>query len=102
MNTNGDDLLHFFDHSIDLLCIADFDGYFKRLNPAWEKTLGYSAAELMARPYVEFLHADDVARTLEEAEKIHEGSDAFRFENRYRCKDGSYRWLRWQATPDTE
>ena len=96
------ELRHFFDASLDMLCIAGFDGYYKRLNPAWERTLGYTVEELMARRYVDFVHPDDVIATLREAERLNHGANSISFENRYRCKDGSYRWLMWRATPDAE
>ncbi len=92
----------FFTLSIDMLCIAGFDGYFKRLNPAWERVLGYTVEELTARPFVDFVHPDDRAATRAETEKITKGGSAISFENRYRAKDGSYRWLMWNATPHEE
>jgi PAS domain S-box-containing protein len=90
----------FFDVSIDLLCFLDFGGYFKRLNPAWERTLGFTREELQSKPFIEFVHPDDRARTLEQNRKVRAGGQALGFDNRYLCKDGSYRWLRWNAAPD--
>jgi PAS domain S-box-containing protein len=92
----------FFDLSIDLLTIAHFSGYFKRLNPAWERTLGFSRQELQSTPMFDFVHPDDKARTLEQNRKVRTGGQALGFENRYRCKDGSYRWLLWNSTADLE
>lgn len=91
----------FFDLSIDMLCFLDFSGYFTRLNPAWERTLGFSRAELMSKPFIEFVHPDDRERTLDQNKMVRGGGQALQFENRYLCKDGSYRWLMWNAAPDT-
>lgn len=89
----------FFEIAIDMLCLLDFNGYFKRLNPAWERTLGFSLEELMSRPFIEFVHPDDRERTLRQNAAVRAGGQALAFENRYLCKDGSFRWLLWNATP---
>jgi len=89
----------FFAISSGLLSVAGFDGYFKMLNPAWEKVLGYSIDELCARPYIELVHPDDREKSNDEALELCGGQTVFRFRNRYRRKDGSYRWLSWIATP---
>ena len=91
----------FFDLSIDMLCVLDFSGYFKRLNPAWETTLGFSREELMSKPFIEFVHPDDRDRTLGQNRDVRGGGQARSFENRYVCKDGSYKWLLWNAAPDS-
>ena len=90
----------FFDVAIDMLCLLGFDGHFRRLNPAWESTLGFTREELMSRPFLEFVHPDDRDRTLKQNAAVRAGGQALSFENRYLCKDGSYRWLRWNAAPD--
>jgi PAS domain S-box-containing protein len=90
----------FFDVAIDMLCLLGFDGYFRRLNPAWEKTLGFTREELMSRPFLEFVHPDDRERTLRQNAAVRGGGQALSFENRYLCKDGTFRWLRWNAAPD--
>lgn len=90
----------FFSLSIDMLCVLGFDGYFRRLNPAWERVLGYSTQELRSRKFIEFVHPDDRARTLGQNTDVRGGGQALSFENRYLCKDGSFRWLLWNATAD--
>ncbi|UXI70462.1 response regulator [Tahibacter amnicola] len=97
-----EELNRFFDLSIDMLCIASNEGYFLRVNPAWERGLGYTAGELMSRPYIEFVHPEDVEATRRESERLSKGLESLGFENRYRCKDGSYKWLLWQATPSPD
>jgi PAS domain S-box-containing protein len=89
----------FFMLSIDMLCIAGYDGYFKRLNPAWERVLGYSVDELTSSPFLEFVHPDDRAATIAEMQGLITGHSTISFENRYRAKNGIYRWMLWNATP---
>jgi PAS domain S-box-containing protein len=89
----------FFETSIDMLCALDFNMHFRRLSPAWERTLGFTREELLSRPFIEFVHPDDRERTLNQNAQVRSGGRALSFENRYMCKDGSYRWLRWNAAP---
>ena len=90
----------FFDLSIDMLCVLHFSGYFRRLNGAWESTLGFTRDELMSRHFIEFVHPDDRERTLAQNRDVRAGGQARLFENRYLCKDGSYRWLLWNSIRD--
>jgi PAS domain S-box-containing protein len=89
----------FFETSIDMLCCLDFNMHFRRLSPAWERTLGFTREELMSRPFMEFVHPDDRERTLKQNADVRSGGQALSFENRYLCKDGTYRWFRWNAAP---
>ncbi len=91
------ELDQFFNVSLDLLCIANTDGYFLRLNPVWERTLGYSRQELMAQRFLDFVHPDDLVKTREAISTLTSQEKVIQFENRYRCKDGSHRWLEWNA-----
>src|ERR1700683_1960527 len=95
-----EELDQLFTLSLDMLCIAGFDGYFKRINPAWEGTLGIPKEELLSRPYVDFVHPDDREATINEARKMDQGELTISFENRYLSADGTYRWLLWNATPN--
>jgi two-component system, sensor histidine kinase and response regulator len=92
-----EELDRFFNLSLDLLCIANFDGYFLRLNPAWESTLGIARAELLAKPWLEFVHPDDRDATVNAKTTIENDTEIMAFENRYRCSDGTYKWLDWNA-----
>jgi PAS domain S-box-containing protein len=94
-----DELLHFFNQSPDLLCIAGYDGIFKRLNPAWSALLGWTNEELQARPFLDFVHPEDGPATLTVMDQLNNGVTTIFFENRYRCKDGTWKWLRWTARP---
>jgi len=87
----------FFNLSLDLLCVAGTDGRFKRVNSAWERTLGWSAAELTDRPYLDLVHPEDRERTVQEARRLERELETVAFENRYRCRDGSYKWLLWKS-----
>ena len=89
----------FFKMSQDSICVAGLDGFFKRVNPAFEKLLGYSAEEITSRPFMEFVHPDDKAATENEVRKLESGQPTVSFENRYRCKDGTYKWVGWATTP---
>jgi diguanylate cyclase (GGDEF)-like protein/PAS domain S-box-containing protein len=95
------DLEKFFGYALDMCCIAGVDGYFKLVNPAFEETLGYSGAELLERPFVDFIHPDDRPETHAEIGKLASGTPTLRFENRYRCKDGTYRDLAWTSFPES-
>lgn len=94
-----EELDRFFSVALDLLCIADLDGYFRRLNPQWEVVLGYSLSELEGRRFLDFVHPDDQASTLAALSELSAQKVILDFVNRYRCQDGSYRWIEWRAYP---
>ena len=94
-----EELDRFFALSLDMLCIAGFDGYFKRVNPSWGRILGYSEDELLSRPYMTFIHPDDRDVTRTQAGRLSDGHDITYFENRYFHKDGTVRWLLWTSKP---
>jgi PAS domain S-box-containing protein len=91
------DYCRLFALSLDLLCIAGMDGYFKQVNPSWTRVLGWSEAELLSRPVADFMHPEDREQTLQARARLASGVPVRGLENRYLCKDGSYRWLSWQS-----
>src|SRR5215218_5298958 len=98
----SEELDRFFTVSLDLLGIANFDGYFLRVNPAWERVLGLSEGEVLAHPFIDLVHPDDKAATLEALSALTQGAPVVNFENRYRAGDGSYKWLEWASVPVPE
>lgn len=90
----------FFTLSVDMFCLAGTDGYFKEVGPLWEKTLGWSTEELLARPYLDLVHPEDRPATIEKASALSRGEAVVSFENRYLCKDGSYEWIQWNCLLD--
>jgi two-component system, NarL family, sensor histidine kinase UhpB len=93
------ELDRFFSVSLDLLCIASTDGYFLRLNPAWETTLGYARDQLKTKRFLDFVHADDLEGSLKALATLASQQTVVDFVNRYRRQDGDYRWLQWRAAP---
>jgi PAS domain S-box-containing protein len=94
-------IAHHRELSLDMIATANYDGYFTEVNPAFTRALGYSSHELLSRPFMDFVHPDDLEPTLAAAlEQTEEGRDVLNFQNRYRTKDGSYRWLEWTSRPD--
>ena len=94
----AEESLRFFAISQEMLSVVGFDGYFKSLNLAWEKTLGYSLAELLVKPFIEAVYPEDRQATQAEVDRLKSGGDDANFQNRYLCKDGSNRWFSWSVT----
>lgn len=94
-----EELDQFFNASLDLLCIANTDGIFIRLNPEWEKTLGYPLGELEGRRFLDLIHPEDVAPSMEAISELASQRELLNFTNRYRHRNGSYRWLEWRSMP---
>jgi len=95
----SDDLDRFFTLSLDLFCVATFDGYFVRVNPAWQTVLGLEEEELRSTPFIDYVHPDDQQATTDAMSALISGAHVIDFENRYRARDGSYKWLQWFAAP---
>ncbi|WP_426092550.1 PAS domain-containing protein [Flavobacterium sp. DSR3-2] len=100
LNKSQRELQNFINLSKDLVCIANVDGLFYKVNPAFTAVLGYSKEELEGSPFVNFVHPDDLASTYHEVEKLSKGELTISFENRYRCKNGKYVVLSWNTSPD--
>ncbi|MCF6147633.1 MAG: EAL domain-containing protein [Candidatus Kuenenia sp.] len=96
-----DELRKIFELSVDMICVADIaKGYFIKLNPSFEKILGYTNEELLSKPILDFVHPDDKQKTIHVIEEmLSRGTRIINFENRYICKNGSYKWLMWTANP---
>ncbi len=92
----------YFSSSLDLLCISNLKGEFLRLNPEWEKVLGYSLDELIGKPFMDYVHPEDIAETREAFQNLQKQEEVIGLVNRYRCKDQSYRWLEWRSKPVSE
>lgn len=90
----------FFEMSLDHLCVAGFDGHFKRVNPSWTRTLGWTAEELLSTPSIAFVHPDDREATLAGRDRLRASAPLGPLVNRYVCKDGSYRWFEWRSVAD--
>ncbi len=99
LRQKSDELDMYFNFSLDLLCIANVDGLFLRLNPEWENVLGYSISELEGRAFLEFIHPEDVEPTMAAVSSLEKQECVLNFVNRFRCKDGSYRWIEWRSRP---
>ncbi len=93
------ELDQFFTLALDLLCIADTDGHFRRLNPAWETALGWRIDELEGKKFLDLVHPDDLAATLKAMEDLRTGKKIVNFVNRFQSKDGVYRWIEWRSFP---
>lgn len=99
-----EDLARVFSMSLDMICIADINtATFLKVNPAFTETLGFSESELLQKPFMDFIHPDDIDSTRRVVEsELKMGARVINFENRYRCRDGSYRWLSWVSRPSPE
>lgn len=99
LKVTAEELDRFFSVSLDLLCIGDTSGYFHRLNGQWEKTLGHSVQEMQGTRYIDYVHPEDIDATLAALSSLTHQQEICNFVNRYRCADGSYRWIEWRSVP---
>jgi PAS domain S-box-containing protein len=94
----SDEFENFFDSSMDMLCISDKNGFFQHLNPEWERTLGYSLSDLKGKKFLDFVHPGDIEETINATQLAGSGKIS-NFTNRYKHKDGSFRWIEWRSYP---
>lgn len=99
LSERSEQLNQFFNVSLDLLGVANSEGYFVRVNPSFEKVLGYTAEEFTSKPFLDFIHPEDRDATKEVMTRLSLQKSVNDFTNRYRCKDGTYRWLEWRSVP---
>jgi PAS domain S-box-containing protein len=99
LRQKSEELDRYFTSSLDLLCIADTKGNFIRLNPEWERVLGFRISELEQTNFLDYVHPEDIEKTLEVMKSLDNQQDVLFFVNRYRCKDNSYRWIEWRSKP---
>jgi|GEM_PF-4400468 len=92
-----DELESFFSTALDLFFIADSSGHFRRINPEWERTFGYSQEELIGKSYIDLVHDEDRKATCEKIKKLTESAPVIDFINRYMDREGAYRWVEWRA-----
>ncbi|MCE5321651.1 MAG: PAS domain-containing sensor histidine kinase [Bacteroidales bacterium] len=97
--SKSEELERFFSLALDLLCIANADGYFLKLNKSWENTLGYNIEEIVNTRFLDYVHPDDVEKTMDAMSRLSSGTQVLNFENRYRAKDGTYKWIEWKSIP---
>ena len=102
MQQAKEELENFFLVALDLLCIADVQGYFRRVNRAWETILGYRPTDLEGQSFLDFVHPDDLEATVNAIAQLHKQEAVQSFVNRYRCRDGSYRYIEWYSQPKGE
>ena len=99
LQAKTEEMERFFSLALDLLCIADTDGYFRQLNRRWQATLGYPLETLEGSRFLDWVHPEDLSATLAAVEVLKQQKEVVNFVNRYRCRDGSYRWLEWCSMP---
>ncbi len=99
LSASREELNLYFESALDMLCIASMDGVFLRLNPEWSRVLGYRVEEMVGRPFMQLVHPEDVDSTLAAVSTLAGQTKVLDFANRYRHRDGTYRWIEWRSYP---